>query len=85
MAERNGLSIWDNKFLEDEANLKTLKELGYNKLVMISESPLLHAVQVINPGASGKQRDIYQNHRTSIAEPWPVLHQDDDLIIQEIP
>ena len=85
LSGRHGLSIWDTKFLEDEANLKTLKDLGYNKLVMISESPLLHAVQVINPGASGKQRDIYQNHRTSIAGTWPVLHQDDDVIIQEIP
>jgi hypothetical protein len=84
-SDRSGLSIWDTKFLEEEANLKALKNLGYNKLVMISESPLLHAVQVINPGQSGQPRDLYQGHRTAIVEPWPVLHQDQDIIIQNIP
>ena len=50
LTNRDGLSIWGTEFLENPANLARIKELGYNKLVMISESPLLHAVQVINPG-----------------------------------
>jgi hypothetical protein len=84
-SNRKGLSIWGTKFLEDPANLKKLKDLGYNKLVMISESPLMHAIQVINPGQSTRKRESYQQRRTKITDNWPVLHQTDDIIIQEIP
>jgi hypothetical protein len=84
-SNRTGLSIWGTKFIEDPANLKKLKDLGYNKLVMISESPLLHAIQATNPGQSNRKRESYENQRTAIVENWPVLYQTEDIIIQEIP
>jgi hypothetical protein len=84
-SDRTGLSIWDTKFLEDPANLKKLKDLGYNKLVMISESPLLHAIQVTNPRESDRKREYYEQKRTEIVGNWPVLYQTEDIIIQEIP
>ena len=84
-SNRTGLSIWGTKFLEDPANLKKLKDLGYNKLVMISESPLMNAIQAINPGQSDRKRESYEQNRTAIVEHWPVLYQTEDIIIQEIP
>lgn len=82
---RTGLSIWKTSFLEDPENLKKLKRLGYNKLVMISESPMLHAIQATNPGQADKLRELYQVNRTAVAENWPVLYQTEDVVIQEIP
>ena len=84
-SNRTGLSIWGTKFLEDPANLKKLKDLGYNKLVMISESPLMNAIQAINPGQSDRKRESYEQNRTAIVENWPVLYQTEDIIIQEFP
>ena len=82
---RTGLSIWGTKFLEDPANLRVVKDLGYTKLVMISESPLLHAIQVTNPGDAERVRKMYQENRTPIVENWPVLYKTEDTVIQEIP
>jgi len=82
---RSGLSIWSTRVLEEPANLQKLKDLGYNKLVMISESPLLQAIQVTNPGDSERQRQLYQAHRTALVNNWPVLYQTEDVVIQEIP
>lgn len=85
LSDRTGLSIWGTKFLEDPATLKKLKDLGYNKLVMISESPLMHAVQVTNPGAANRKREFYENQRTAIVENWPMVYKTEDVIVQEIP
>lgn len=85
LSDRTGLSIWGTKFLEDPATLKQLKDLGFNKLVMISESPLLHAVQVTNPGDANRKREFYENQRTALVENWPVVYKTEDIIVQEIP
>lgn len=84
-SNRTGLSIWGTKFLEDPVNLKKLKDLGYNKLVMISESPLLHAIQASNPGDSNRQREFYDKQRTALVENWHVVYRTEDIIIQKIP
>ena len=84
-SNRTGLSIWGTKFLEDPANLKKLKDLGYNKLVMISESPMLNAIQATNPGDSERKRQSYEQQRTPIVGNWPILYQTEDIIIQDIP
>jgi hypothetical protein len=84
-SNRKGLSIWETQFLEDPVNLKKIKELGYNKLVMISESPMLHAVQAVNPGQSDRKRHSYESKRTPIVENWPILYRTEDIIIQDIP
>ncbi len=85
LTNRKGLSIWGTEFLENPANLARIKELGYNKLVMISESPLLHAVQVINPGQARLARETYHLHLTHVADGWKTLFQNDDILIKEIP
>ena len=85
MTGRTGLTIWNTEFLEKPANLARIKELGFNKLVMISDSPLHYAVQVTNPGQGNMVRDTYRAHLTHVADGWKTLFQDDDLLIKEIP
>ena len=85
LANRQGLSIWNTQFLEKPENLARLKALGYNKLVMISESPLLWALQVINPGQTHQQRETYHHALTPIADQWPTVFQSDDILIKAIP
>ena len=83
--QRPGLSIWNTGLLEDEVTLQRLKSLGYNKLVMISESPLLHAIQVTNPGDGNRMRHSYEAMRTAVVANWPILYQNEDVLIQGIP
>ncbi len=85
LAERRGLSIWDTKFLEMPETLKRIQELGYTKLVMISESPMLLAVQQSNPGQSSRQRASYRANITPVADGWRTLYQTEDILIKEIP
>ena len=84
LTNREGLSIWGTEFLENPANLARIKELGYNKLVMISDSPLLWAIQMTNPGQARLARDTYQPYLTHVADGWKTLYQDEDVLIKEI-
>jgi hypothetical protein len=85
LSGRKGLTIWDTKFLEDPTALARIKELGYTKLVMVSETPLHHAVQFSKPGQIHIQRDTYDKHLTPVVQDWKVILQNDDLIIKEVP
>lgn len=85
LSHRAGMSIWNTKLLENPDTLKRLKELGYNKLVMISDSPLLNAVQMINPGQSQLQRESYRETMTPVVNDWPTLLQNDNILIKQIP
>jgi hypothetical protein len=85
LTNRKGLDIWGTEFLEKPANLARIRELGYNKLVMISESPLLYADQVIDPGQAGMVRETYHAKLTHVADGWKTLFQNEDLLIKEIP
>jgi len=85
LADRKGLSIWNAKIAEDPHNLNRLRELGYTKLVMLSESPLLAALQQVNPGGQNVQRNTYKEALTPVAERWPTLFQTEDILIKEIP
>ena len=82
---REGLSIWDTKFLEKEENLKRLRSLGFNKLVLFRESPLLAALQQNNPGNESYQRKTYDDALTESARQWTTLYEDEDMAIKELP
>jgi hypothetical protein len=84
-AGRPGLSVWDAHIFDAPENLAKLKALGYNKLVMVSESPFQNAVRVVNPGQTTTPREGYRQHLTPMAEAWPTTLQTDDLLIKEIP
>ena len=85
LSDRKGLSLWDTKLLEPPENLRRIQELGYTKLVMVSESPMLLAMQQTNPGQSDQKRDSYEAHITPVAQPWRTLFQTADVLIKEIP
>jgi len=85
LSERRGLSIWNAGFLEKGDNLRRLRELGYNKLVLISESPLLTALQMTNPGGADYRRRSHADAMSLKAEAWPSIHADADLLIKELP
>ncbi len=85
LSEREGLSIWSTEFLEKPENLARIRQLGFTKLVAVSESPLLTAVQQTNPGQASQRRETYHNSLTRLVSPWPILLQTEDLLIKEIP
>ena len=84
-SDREGLSIWDTKFLDDKRNLKRLRSLGFNKLVLFRESPLLAALQQNNPGNESYQRKTYDHLLTESARQWRTLYEDEDMAIKELP
>ncbi len=85
LAGRNGLSVWNTKFLSAPENLARIKALGFTKYVMISESPLMQALQMTNPGGADRPRTAYPAVRTPVDEAWPVVFQSDDVLIVGIP
>ena len=82
---RRGLSIWSADILDDPANFARLKQLGYNRLVMISDSPFQNAIQIVNPGQTGIPRVLARDALTPTVDKWPTAFATDDLIIKEIP
>ena len=83
-AKRQGLSIWNTQFLEDSANLKKARELGFTKLVVVRESPLLVALQKTNPGGADYSGEPFSRFLSPIASRWPPLFEDEQLMIREI-
>ncbi len=85
LSERKGLSIWNTEFLENKANLQRICSLGFNKLVLFRESPLLTALQQNNPGNEGYQRKSYDHALTGSARQWVTLYEDEDMAIKQLP
>jgi hypothetical protein len=69
--------------LNSDADLARLKSLGYNKLVLLSESPMQFAAQALNPGVK-RRRFLYPNISPRV-DAWPVVYQTEDILIKEIP
>lgn len=70
--------------LADETDMSRLKSLGFNKLVLTSESPVQFAVQAANPG-SRRKRSYYPETISPVVDAWPVVYRSEDIIIKEIP
>ncbi len=85
LSRRQGLSLRDPGVLDDEAARRRLRELGYGKLVCLSESPLLHALQMTNPGGAGRGRVSWRTFRAESAKDWPEVFSSEDVLIVEIP
>ena len=85
LSGRRGLSIWNCGFLEKANHLARLQELGFTKLAVISESPLLTAMQRTNPGGAGYQRKTFRETLTPGVETWADVYRDDDLLIKQLP
>jgi hypothetical protein len=85
LSGRSGLSIWNTAFLENKDNLKRLQSLGFNKLVLFSESPLLAALQQNNPGNESYKRKTYEHALSESSRQWTTVYQDEDMAIKELP
>jgi 4-amino-4-deoxy-L-arabinose transferase-like glycosyltransferase len=85
LSDRKGLSIRNTVFLEEDHNLERLRSLGFNKLVLVRESPLLAALQQNNPGNEGYRRKTYDGALTDSARQWTTLYEDEDMAIKQLP
>ena len=72
------------ELLNNEADLRQLKSLGYNKLVLMSESPVRFAAEAVNPG-SHRKRFYYPATISPRVDAWPVVYRSEDILIKEIP
>jgi hypothetical protein len=70
--------------LSNQADLNLLKSLGYNKLVLISQSPVRYAVAASNPG-SKQLRALYPDKLPAAVEAWPEVCRTEDILIKKIP
>jgi len=70
--------------LTNNTDLRRLKELGYNKLVLVSESSVRFAVEASNPG-SKRQRRFYPETISPTVDSWPTVYRSQDLLIKDIP
>jgi hypothetical protein len=84
-SNRQGLSIWNTRFLEDPANLQKARELGFTKLVIVRESPLQVALQKTNPGGANYAGEPFSRYLSPVADGFPVLYEDEQLMIRKIP
>lgn len=84
-ADRRGLSINSTAVAEDPQTRARLQQLGCNKLVIASESPLLHAVQMTNPGEGNLERIVWPAFATPEVLTWTIDHRSDDLLIVSLP
>ena len=82
---RQGFTVWNAHIFDRPEDLAKLKSLGYNKLVMVSESPFHNAIQVINPGQADFPRVFYRESLTPQVESWPTEFQTEDILIKDIP
>lgn len=82
---RQGLTLWTANDFADPAKYARLKQLGFTKLVIVSESPFHNAIQVVNPGQTGTPRDLARNYLTPQVAQWPTVLETEDLIIKQIP
>ena len=72
------------ELLRNEADLQRLKSLGYNKLVLLSESPVRYAVEAMNPNST-KIRRNYPDTISPTVDAWPVVYRSADMLIKDIP
>lgn len=84
-SDRRGLSMLDTAILEDPQTVSELKSLGFNKLVMINESPLLTALKRVDPGNTTLERATYREFITPTPNEWSTIFQNDDVLIKMIP
>ncbi len=70
--------------LNSDTDLAHLKSLGYNKIVLMSESPMQFAAQALSPGVK-RRRLTYPASISPRVDAWPVVYQTEDILIKEIP
>jgi hypothetical protein len=85
LSERRGLSADTPDIVNAKQQGRSLGSLGYNKVVIASESPLLHAVQVTNPGSAARERISWELFATAEMELWEDVYRSEDILIKQLP
>lgn len=85
LSGRRGVSADTPEIVKAKHQGHDLKSLGYNKLIIASESPLLHAVQVTNPGSAERLRNSWHMFVNRDFADWREIYRSDDIVIKEIP
>jgi hypothetical protein len=85
LADRQGLSVDSTNLAENSESLATLKELGYTYFIAASESRLLHAQQLTNPGSTDRQRTSWASYLSDVSAGWPTVYESESLVIKELP
>jgi hypothetical protein len=84
LSGRRGVSADTPEILKQTEQGSSLASLGYNKVVIASESPLLHAAQVTNPGSGQRARTLWRDFAAPDFEDWRVTYASDDIVIKEL-
>ena len=82
---RHGLSADTPDIINVQEQGNDLQSLGYNKLIIASESPLLHAAQVSNPGSADRERILWESFATDEMELWKDVYRSEDIVIKQLP
>jgi hypothetical protein len=83
-SNRSGYSLGDFSLLESEEFMQIARDLGYKKLVMLSESPMVAAFRQSNPGQSGANRLTWSSYAPCFTDNWLLVFQNEDISIREI-
>jgi hypothetical protein len=84
LSNRNGLSAYDLKLLDHPATYERLKSLGFTKVVMVSESPLVAAIKRSTKIHLDLYRLTYHAAETPTVEHLPTVLQNEDILIKEL-
>ena len=85
LSGRRGVSADNPDILQTREKGRSLQSLGYNKIVIASESPLLHAAQSTNPGSSNKKRVLWESFTTEASTEWENVYRSEDMVIKRLP
>ena len=85
LAQRQGLSVDSSSIGDDAESLAKLKELGFSHFVAMSESPLLHAQQITNPGSTDRERLNWSAFLSVSSQQWVTVYESDSVVIKELP
>jgi hypothetical protein len=85
LSERRGLSADTPEIVHVRQQGHDLQSLGYSKVVIASESPLLHAAQVSNPGSAERERILWESFATDEMEFWEDVYRSEDVVIKQLP
>lgn len=85
LAGRQGLSVDSTEIGENANTLGQLKELGFTHFVALSESPLLHAQQITNPGSTDREQITWQSFLSETSQQWATVYETDSMIIKKLP
>jgi hypothetical protein len=83
-AERQGVSVLNFDAIQNSNKCLRLKELGYNKLVLMNTSPLLVAINQAS-GMGGFELKHLPDELPAVARNWKVVFESPSLLILEIP